>query len=61
MNLVVDDAVEVMLPTNTKDESRRNLGIIACRLLLNLADPATGRILLKGDNVSLIQMLHSPA
>jgi small nuclear ribonucleoprotein E len=37
MNLVVDDAVEVMLPTNSKDESRRNLGIIAFRLFSNLA------------------------
>jgi len=45
MNLVIDDAVEVKLPTKTQEESRRHLG----------------RILLKGDNVSLIQMLQSPA
>ncbi|KAK7518344.1 small nuclear ribonucleoprotein E [Phyllosticta citribraziliensis] len=42
MNLVIDDAVEVKLATKTKEESRRNLG----------------QILLKGDNVSLIQSLN---
>ncbi|KAF1344141.1 sm snRNP core protein Sme1 [Delphinella strobiligena] len=42
MNLVVDDAFEVKQPTkNDPDESRRPLG----------------QILLKGDNVSLIQTL----
>jgi len=42
MNLVVDDAVEVKQPTKTNpEEARRNLG----------------QILLKGDNVSLIQNL----
>ncbi|KAF2155038.1 small nuclear ribonucleoprotein E [Myriangium duriaei CBS 260.36] len=42
MNLVIEDAVEVKLPDkNRPQESRRNLG----------------RILLKGDNVSLIQNL----
>ncbi|QDS69665.1 mRNA splicing protein sme1 [Venturia effusa] len=41
MNLVVDEAVEVKLATKTDEESRRHLG----------------QILLKGDNVSLIQML----
>ncbi|EOD49634.1 small nuclear ribonucleoprotein e [Neofusicoccum parvum] len=39
MNLVIDDAVEVKLATKTEQESRRSLG----------------QILLKGDNVSLIQ------
>ncbi|KAJ6010405.1 Ribonucleoprotein LSM domain eukaryotic/archaea-type [Penicillium sp. IBT 35674x] len=39
MNLVIDDAVEVRLATNTEEEKRRPLG----------------QILLKGDNVSLIQ------
>jgi len=43
MNLVVDDAVEVRTQTKNQEESRRPLG----------------RILLKGDNVSLIQMLQS--
>ncbi|MCJ1313801.1 mRNA splicing protein sme1 [Agyrium rufum] len=41
MNLVIDDAVEVRLATKTEEEKRRNLG----------------QILLKGDNVSLIQSL----
>lgn len=41
MNLVVDDAVEVQLPTKDSPEKRRQLG----------------QILLKGDNVSLIQAL----
>lgn len=39
MNLVIDDAVEVHLATKDKAENRRQLG----------------QILLKGDNVSLIQ------
>ncbi|KAJ5539069.1 Ribonucleoprotein LSM domain eukaryotic/archaea-type [Penicillium pulvis] len=39
MNLVIDDAIEVRLATNTEEEKRRPLG----------------QILLKGDNVSLIQ------
>ncbi|EEQ29438.1 hypothetical protein McanMca71_004328 [Microsporum canis] len=43
MNLVVDDAVEVTLATKTEAESRRQLG----------------QILLKGDNVSLIQTVQS--
>jgi len=43
MNLVIDDAVEVKMKTRTQDESRRSLG----------------RILLKGDNVTLIQMLQA--
>lgn len=41
MNLVIDDAVEVQVPTKDRSESRRQLG----------------QILLKGDNVSLIQAL----
>ncbi|KAF2835230.1 Sm-like ribonucleoprotein [Patellaria atrata CBS 101060] len=42
MNLVIDDAVEIKLATKDKAESRRQLG----------------QILLKGDNVSLIQSLQ---
>ncbi|KAK5103335.1 hypothetical protein LTS08_002749 [Lithohypha guttulata] len=41
MNLVIDEAIEVQLPTKDRSESRRQLG----------------QILLKGDNVSLIQAL----
>jgi small nuclear ribonucleoprotein E len=42
MNLTVDDAVEVKLATKTEEETRRSLG----------------QILLKGDNVSLIQEIQ---
>jgi len=42
MNLVIDDAVEVQLATKEKAEKRRQLG----------------QILLKGDNVSLIQAVQ---
>ncbi|KAI4092994.1 MAG: hypothetical protein Q9173_001741 [Seirophora scorigena] len=42
MNLVIDDAVEVKLASKTEEEKRRELG----------------QILLKGDNVSLIQALQ---
>jgi len=42
MNLVIDEAVEVQLATKEKEEKRRHLG----------------QILLKGDNVSLIQALQ---
>ncbi|KAG9234961.1 small nuclear ribonucleoprotein-like protein e [Amylocarpus encephaloides] len=59
MNLVIDDAVEVKQATKTTEESRRSLGTD-----LNpkprdcvAADSLTGQILLKGDNVSLIQSL----
>ncbi|KAI5806936.1 small nuclear ribonucleoprotein E [Geopyxis carbonaria] len=41
MNLVVDDAIEVKMKTKNTEESRRELG----------------QILLKGDNVALIQNL----
>ncbi|KAI1912754.1 hypothetical protein LOZ58_003309 [Ophidiomyces ophidiicola] len=42
MNLVIDDAVEVTMATKDQAEKRRQLG----------------QILLKGDNVSLIQALQ---
>lgn len=42
MNLVIDEAVEVKLATKDKAESRRSLG----------------QILLKGDNVSLMQIVQ---
>jgi small nuclear ribonucleoprotein E len=58
MNLVVDDAVEVKMKTKNQEESRRPLGMpLHSRLSQTLI--CTGRILLKGDNVSLIQMLQS--
>lgn len=42
MNLVIDDAVEVTLATKDKSEQRRKVG----------------QILLKGDNISLIQQIQ---
>lgn len=59
MNLVIDDAVEVKQATKTTEESRRPLGensvgkkVVKLRLI------GVGQILLKGDNVSLIQSLN---
>ncbi|KAJ5812624.1 Ribonucleoprotein LSM domain eukaryotic/archaea-type [Penicillium riverlandense] len=58
MNLVIDDAVEVRLPTKSEEEKRRPLGrsmsLLAPGIAAN-ASAQTGQILLKGDNVSLIQ------
>jgi small nuclear ribonucleoprotein E len=59
MNLVIDDAVEVQLATKGgKDEKRRQLGIWHALHSPTRADFNTGQILLKGDNVSLIQALQ---
>lgn len=58
MNLVIDDAVEVQLATKDTPEKRRQLGRFASSLQhWASADTYTGQILLKGDNVSLIQSL----
>ena len=63
MNLVIDDAVEVKQATKTDpEEKRRELGTVPffldrqhyTRMLTN----GIGQILLKGDNVSLIQALQ---
>jgi small nuclear ribonucleoprotein E len=63
MNLVIDDAVEVKQITKTnKEESRRPLGMSGMLLLempLELTFATIGQILLKGDNVSLIQSLSN--
>ena len=60
MNLVIDDAVEVKQATNSDEEGRRELGMLlpgnTCKLLLKFN--TQGQILLKGDNVSLIQALQ---
>ena len=60
MNLVIDDAVEVKQATKNSEESRRSLGEDAREYLLvkNWLTHYTGQILLKGDNVSLIQSLN---
>jgi small nuclear ribonucleoprotein E len=58
MNLVIDDAVEVKQATKIAEESRRTLGaLITNPGLLKYANNSPGQILLKGDNVSLIQSL----
>lgn len=43
MNIIIDDAVEVKLATSDKEESRKYLG----------------QILLKGENVCLIQTIDN--
>jgi small nuclear ribonucleoprotein E len=60
MNLVIDDAVEVKVATKSEEESRRSLGklqdyVSSRRKALTIF---AGQILLKGDNVSLIQSLQ---
>ena len=59
MNLVIDDAVEVKQATKTTEESRRSLGEDSvCKNVATLGLIGLGQILLKGDNVSLIQSLN---
>jgi small nuclear ribonucleoprotein E len=63
MNLVVDDAVEVKLATKSEEEKRRPLGMKTHYLRFVRARDANtlsklGQILLKGDNVSLIQAVQ---
>ena len=60
MNLVIDDAVEVKQATKTDEEKRRELGMalsVGNVILIGLTE-TVGQILLKGDNVSLIQALQ---
>lgn len=59
MNLVVDEAVEVGQVTKTNEkETRRPLGMDVMPICgLTILTIFAGRILLKGDNVSLIQNL----
>lgn len=62
MNLVIDDAVEVKLATKTEEEKRRPLGMATILFYSHLSrytnNAITGQILLKGDNVSLIQAVQ---
>lgn len=59
MNLVIDDAVEVKQATKTTEESRRSLGEDSVdKKDVKLRLIGLGQILLKGDNVSLIQSLN---
>ena len=63
MNLVIDDAVEVKQVTKTNpEESRRELGtdtVSIAKLQCRYLTRSLGQILLKGDNVSLIQTVQS--
>lgn len=68
MNLVIDDAVEVKQATKTEGESRRQLGtwripwhtpsLPETTHVAAHTNMRAGQILLKGDNVSLIQSLQ---
>lgn len=60
MNLVIDDAVEVKLATKSGEESRRSLGELHEWIdgRTEVLTKFIGQILLKGDNVSLIQSLQ---
>ena len=61
MNLVIDDAVEVKQASKTEEEKRRDLGRLLSWVdgtLCTVTDRRIGQILLKGDNVSLIQSLQ---
>jgi len=58
MNLVIDDAVEVKLAKKDAPEERRKLGeqrTLSLKPLYTDAHP--GQVLLKGDNISLIQQI----
>jgi small nuclear ribonucleoprotein E len=58
MNLVITNAVEVHLKTKNQEESRRPLGkSLEYSISVDWMLTATGRILLKGENVALIQDL----
>jgi small nuclear ribonucleoprotein E len=56
MNLVIDEAVEIKLATKTTEETRKSLGIWdSSSCFGTFLIKKTGQIMLKGDNVSLIQ------
>jgi small nuclear ribonucleoprotein (snRNP)-like protein len=58
MNLVIDDAVEVQLPTKDHSGKRRQLGMSPLTTSFEgILLTSAGQILLKGDNVSLIQAI----
>ena len=59
MNLVIDDAIEVKVKSKENpEESRRSLGrLYMCSIARTVLTWRAGQILLKGDNVSLIQQL----
>lgn len=53
--MVVIQAVEVKLAQGEQDEVRTELGRNTLGRLMTITDNIVGRILLKGDNVTLIQ------
>lgn len=58
MNLVIDDAVEVKLTKKDAPEERRKLGEQrSASVSPSHTDANTGQVLLKGDNISLIQQI----
>ena len=58
MNLLVDDAVEVTLEIKKGPAGRRQLGQSQPVSGDNKTNALAGQILLKGDNVSLIQAVQ---
>jgi small nuclear ribonucleoprotein E len=58
MNLVIDEAIEVTLAQKETPESRRKLGTFTRAQSIRPTDARAGQILLKGDNISLIQQIQ---
>jgi small nuclear ribonucleoprotein E len=57
MNLVIDDAVEVKMATKDSGETRKELGMVSPSPHRVRTNASPGQILLKGDNVTLIQSM----
>lgn len=55
MNLVIDDAEEVFV----KEQSRKSIGMeyTVCLSTATIENFVTGRILLRGDNITLIMQV----
>jgi small nuclear ribonucleoprotein E len=58
MNLVIDDAVEVTLAKKDAPEERRKVGQYNAPSCPSAPLMCPGQILLKGDNITLIQQLQ---
>jgi small nuclear ribonucleoprotein E len=58
MNLVIDDAIEVKMRTKENEETRRELGMPDLPNVDTILIGGLGQILLKGDNVALIQSMN---
>lgn len=61
MNVVVDDAEEIYVGKNAAGRPNRSLGMLGCQLwdVIIINVPVLGRILLKGDSITLIQPASS--